>query len=124
MASTGETHKTMAVMMTEDLVKPLRSFAENQYKSRKNVESQVDKSSRNLLDWRTAEVKTKTKCYTVCKENERVQDAVLDCKLGRGRVLSDKELIKLDTKRKKSEEAVRKCDLDYYSCCIKSERAR
>ena len=47
-----------------------------------------------------------------------------DCKLGRGRVLTEKELIKLDSKRKKSEEAVRKCDLEYYSCTIKAERAR
>lgn len=124
MASSAETHKTMAALMTEDLVKPLRAFAESQHKTRKAVETHVDKSSRSLLDWRTAEVKTKAKCHSVCKENERVQDAVLDCKLGRGRVLSEKELIKLDSKRKKSEEAVRKYDLDYYSCCIKSERAR
>merc|ERR1711899_544775 len=110
--------------MTEDLVKPLRAFADAQHKSRKNIEGAVDKTARCLLDWRTSEIKTKAKCHSVCKENERVQDAVLDCKLGRGRVLSDKELIKLDTKRKKSEEAVRKCDLEYYSCCIKGERAR
>ena len=83
MAATAETHKTMAALMTEDLVKPLRSFADSQYKNRKNIESQVDKSARTLLDWRTAEVKTKQKCHSVCKENERVQDAVLDCKLGR-----------------------------------------
>ena len=36
-----------------------------------------------LTDWRTTEVKTKSKCHSVCKENERVQDAVLDCKLGK-----------------------------------------
>jgi len=124
MATTAETHKTMAALMAEDLVKPLRAFADSQHKSRKNIEGNVDKTARSLLDWRTTEVKTKSKCHSVCKENERVQDAVLDCKLGRGRVLSDKELIKLDTKRKKSEEAVRKCDLDYYSCCIKGERSR
>ena len=82
MASSAETHKTMAAVMTEDLVKPLKTFAENQHKSRKSVESHVDKTSKILLDWRTAEVKTKAKCHTVCKENERVQDAVLDCKLG------------------------------------------
>jgi hypothetical protein len=124
MASTAETHKTMAALMTEDLVKPLRGFAESQHRGRKSVETSVDKSGKILLDWRIGEVKTKSKCHTVCKENERVQDAVLDCKLGRGRVLSDKELIKLDSKRKKSEEAVRKCDLEYYSCSLKAERAR
>lgn len=124
MASSAETHKTMAALMTEDLVKPLRHFADSQHKSRKSVENHVDKTSKILLDWRTAEAKTKAKSHTVCKENERVQDAVLDCKLGRGRVLSDKELIKLDSKRKKSEEAVRKSDLEYYSSCLKAERAR
>jgi len=77
MASSAETHKTMAAVMTEDLVKPLKTFAENQHKSRKGVESHVDKTSKILLDWRTAELKTKAKCHTVCKENERVQDAVL-----------------------------------------------
>ncbi len=124
MASTADTHKTVATLMTEDLVKPLKSFADGQHKSRKSVETLVDKKARVLQDWRLAEVKTKSKCHSVCKDNERVQDAVLDCKLGRGRVLSDKELMKLDTKRKKSEEALRKGDLDYYSCCLKSERAR
>ncbi len=49
---------------------------------------------------------------------------VLDCKLGRGRVLSEKELVKLEGKRKKSESAVRKADLDYYACCLKAERTR
>ena len=88
MASSAETHKTMAAVMTEDLVKPLKTFAENQHKSRKSVESHVDKTSKILLDWRTAEVKTKAKCHTVCKENERVQDAVLDCKLGKFSVKS------------------------------------
>jgi hypothetical protein len=30
----------------------------------------------------------------------------------------------LESKRKKSEESVRKSDLDYYACCLKAERAR
>ena len=38
MASTAETHKTMAALMTEDLVKPLRAFADAQHKSRKTIE--------------------------------------------------------------------------------------
>ncbi len=44
--------------------------------------------------------------------------------MGRGRVLSEKELVKLEGKRKKSESAVRKADLDYYACCLKAERTR
>ena len=68
--------------------------------------------------------KTKLKCYSNAKSNERVQDALLDCKLGRGKVLSDRELVKLEGKRKKSGEQLRKSDLDYYSASLKAERAR
>ena len=32
--------------------------------------------------------------------------------------------MKLESKRKKSEESVRKSDLDYYACCLKAERSR
>ena len=45
MASTAETHKTMAALMTEDLVKPLRAFADAQHKSRKTIEG----NARNLF---------------------------------------------------------------------------
>ena len=122
--ATAETHKSVASLLVEDLVKPLKLFVEGQHRTRKSLESAVDKKSRNLGEWRGSEAKTRGKCYTNCKENERVQDAVLDCKLGRGKVLSEKELVKLHGKRKKSEEAVRKSDLDYYACCLKSERSR
>merc|ERR1719402_431064 len=49
---------------------------------------------------------------------------MLDCKLGRGRQLSDKEQVKLENKRKKSEGTVRKSDMEYYGSCIKAERSR
>ena len=62
--------------------------------------------------------------YTACRENEKCQDQLLDCKLGRGKVLSEKEHVKLESKRKKSESAVRKCDMEYYAAAIKSERSR
>ena len=62
--------------------------------------------------------------YSACRENEKCQDQLLDCKLGRGKVLSEKEQLKLGAKRKKSESAVRKCDMEYYAAAIKSERSR
>ena len=62
--------------------------------------------------------------YLACRENEKVQDQMLDCKLGRGRHLSDKENVKLESKRKKSESQVRKSDMEYYASCIKTERSR
>ena len=65
-----------------------------------------------------------TRSYSACRENEKCQDQLLDCKLGRGKVLSEKEQLKLGAKRKKSESAVRKCDMEYYAAAIKSERSR
>ena len=122
--ATADIHKNMSSVMVEDLVKPLKHFVDIHHKSRKSIESLIDKRSKTLQEARIMENKTKVKCYSVCKENERVQDQVLDCKLGRGRVLTDKELGKLQTKRRKSEESVRKTDLEYYSACLKAERAR
>ena len=85
----------------------------------------MDKKAKALHEWRSTEAKAKSKAYANTKTNERVQDALLDCKLGRGsRSLSDRELLKLEAKRKKSVEAVRKSDLDYYAASIKAERAR
>ena len=49
---------------------------------------------------------------------------MLDCKLGRGRQLSDKEQVKMENKRKKSEGTVRKSDMEYYGSSIKAERSR
>jgi ferritin len=124
MEATAETHKSIASLLIEELVKPLKMFVEAQHKTRKSLESLVDKRAKCLNEWRSSEGKNKSKCYSNARDNERVQDQVLDCKLGRGRVLSDKELLKLDGKRKKSEEAVGKSDLDYYAACLKAERAR
>eukprot|EP00094_Tigriopus_californicus_P008881 TCALIF_08562-PA protein Name:"Similar to NOSTRIN Nostrin (Homo sapiens)" AED:0.12 eAED:0.12 QI:0/0.75/0.6/0.8/1/1/5/200/639 len=124
MEATSDTHKTISNILIEDLVKPLKIFVESQHRSRKSIESMVEKRSKTLQDWRGTEIKSKSKCYASCRENEKVQDQVLDCKLGRGKVLSEKELFKLESKRKKSESTVRKSDLDYYTSCLKSERAR
>merc|ERR1712142_67967 len=49
---------------------------------------------------------------------------MLEARLGRGKTLTDKETIKMEKQRRKAEEAVQKGDLDYYTCCMKAERAR
>jgi len=121
---TAEIHKNIAVAVLEEIVKPMKVFGDIQYKTRKNTEAIVEKRHKQLQDWRSTESKAKAKSYSACGENERCQDAVLDCKLGRGRQLSDKEHVKLQNKRKKSEAAVRKSDMEYYAASIKSERSR
>lgn len=121
---TAEIHKTVAAAVLEELAKPLKVFVENQHKTRKTSEAVVEKRSKQLVDWRTTEAKAKAKCYLSCRENEKCQDQMLDCKLGRGRQLSDKEQVKLENKRKKSEGTVRKSDMEYYGSSIKAERSR
>jgi len=121
---TAEIHKAVAVTILEEIAKPMKVFAETQYKARKNTEAVVEKRHKQLQDWRITEAKAKAKSYAACRENEKFQDQLLDCKLGRGRQLSDKEHVKLQMKRKKSETAVRKSDMEYYAASIKSERSR
>ncbi|QQP38716.1 Uncharacterized protein FKW44_019375 [Caligus rogercresseyi] len=124
METTAEVHRSLASVLSEECVKPLKSFAEAQHRSRKSLESSVDKRARAHGDSRNYEAKAKSKSYSVCRDNERVQDVALDCKLGRGKNLSEKELSKLHLKRKKAEEATRKCDAEYYTSCLKAERSR
>merc|ERR1712106_701087 len=121
---TAEIHKAVAGSVLEEIAKPMKVFGEIQYRTRKNTEAIVEKRHKQLQDWRTTEGKAKAKSYLACRENEKCQDQLLDCKLGRGRQLSDKEHVKLQTKRKKSEAAVRKSDMEYYAASIKAERSR
>lgn len=132
MEGTADTHKSVAARLNEDLVRPLKLLTETQHRSRKSLESRVDKRWRSAAEWRNAENKAKAKSYSGAKANERVQDEVLDAKMGRlsqqnghhQAVLGEKELLKLESRRRKSEDSTRKADLDYYACCLKAERAR
>ncbi|KAK8740521.1 hypothetical protein OTU49_002952 [Cherax quadricarinatus] len=120
----GDMRKSVASAIADDVVRPLRQLIETQHKIRKGVESMVDKTTKNLHDWRAAESKAKKQCYSNCRDNEKIQDIMLEARLGRGKTLSDKETIKMEKQRRKAEEAVQKSDLDYYTCCVRAERAR
>ncbi|XP_042220680.1 nostrin-like isoform X1 [Homarus americanus] len=120
----GDMHKSIASAIADDVVRPLRQLIETQHKIRKGVESMVDKTTKNLHDWRAAESKAKKQCYSNCRDNEKIQDMMLEARLGRGKTLSDKETLKMEKQRRKAEEAVQKSDLEYYTCCIRAERAR
>ncbi|XP_040571562.1 nostrin [Lepeophtheirus salmonis] len=124
MEFTADIHKSIASILIEECVKPLKTFSDIQHKSRKSIESLVDKRAKLYSETRTLETKYKVKSYSACRDNERVQDQALDCKLGRGKALSEKELSKLHLKRQKAEESARKCDGDYYTSCLKAERSR
>ncbi|XP_050734362.1 uncharacterized protein LOC127007409 isoform X3 [Eriocheir sinensis] len=124
MEQQGDVHRTIGSAIGDDVVRPLRQLIETQHKIRKGVESMVDKTTKNLHDWRAAESKAKKQGYGNCRENEKIQDMMLEARLGRGKTLTDKETIKMEKQRRKAEEAVQKSDLEYYTCCTRAERAR
>uniref|UniRef100_A0AAG5DJH4 SH3 domain-containing protein n=1 Tax=Anopheles atroparvus TaxID=41427 RepID=A0AAG5DJH4_ANOAO len=133
----SEVHRQFSNSLAEEVVKPLKAVIENQHKARKTIETNVDKSARILAEWRTAEMKAKKNSHGAARENEKLQDAMLDVKLQRtpsigllhktnekDTKVSEKDSSKLEGKRKKAEEAVKKADVEYYTLCIRAERAR
>lgn len=102
----------------------------------------MDKAARVLAEWRASEAKGKKASHTAARENEKLQDAMLDVRIQKSPSiallhqsankqaaekeikLAEKDCAKLDNKRKKAEEAVKKADVEYYTLCIRAERAR
>ncbi|XP_057378003.1 LOW QUALITY PROTEIN: uncharacterized protein LOC130699973 [Daphnia carinata] len=121
MESEAELHKSLSVALSEELVKPLKVSVESQHRVRKAVESSVDKTGRMLAEWRSAQAKAKKHCYLSARDNEKMQDQVF---INKPRALTDKETAKLEAKCKKTQEAVRKAEGEYYTCCTKAERSR
>ena len=58
MEATADTHRHIASVLDEELVKPLKVFADCQHKTRKSLEAAVDKRVKSLNEWRTSEGKT------------------------------------------------------------------
>lgn len=78
--SRGEIHRQFSNSLADELVKPLKTVLENQHKARKTIEGNVDKSARILAEWRAAELKAKKGSHHASRENEKLQDAMLDVK--------------------------------------------
>ncbi|RZB39528.1 nostrin [Asbolus verrucosus] len=138
----AEVHRMMGQALLDETAKPLRNLTENQHRTRKQWESSVDKAAKSLAEWRTAEAKGKKQSHTCARDNEKLQDAaILDTTrsgkltLSRSTSLiqlahmhnknsSDKENAKLEGKKRKAEDAVKKADIEYYTLCVRAERAR
>lgn len=75
----AEVHRLMGQALLEETAKPLRNLTENQHRTRKQCETNVDKAAKSLADWRAAEAKSKKQSHTCARDNEKLQDAaVLD----------------------------------------------
>ena len=55
MEATADIHRHVASILDEELVKPLKVFADSQHKMRKSLESAVDKRVKTLNEWRSSE---------------------------------------------------------------------
>ncbi|XP_037028589.1 nostrin isoform X2 [Bradysia coprophila] len=141
MESRSEVHRQFSNSMVEEIVKPLKVILDNHHKTRKSIESTVDKSARILSEWRTSEAKAKKSSHAAARENEKLQDAMLDVRIQRSPSVAllhhnnhktpekeiknaEKDCAKLDNKRRKAEDLVKRADVEYYTLCIRAERAR
>lgn len=136
----AESHRLLGVALLEEAAKPLKNVTENQQKLRKHSENTVDKASKLLSDWRTNEAKGKKNSHSCARENEKLQDAaLLDntrygkttllrstslIQMGNNKNVNEKENSKLELKKRKAEDSVKKADIEYYTLCVRAERAR
>ncbi|BES99946.1 Variant SH3 domain [Nesidiocoris tenuis] len=129
----SEIHKSLASSLSEEVVKPLRQLLESQHRIRKSVETAVDKSNKNLTEWRAAESKAKKNSFSCSRENEKLRDGTnngdsnggMRTRLSTSSIhISDKDTAKMESKRRKAEECVKKADVEYYSVCLRAERSR
>lgn len=146
----AEIHRQYSGSLLEDVVKPMKHVIDSQHKLRKKIEGGVDKTTRSLTEWRTAEAKSKKQSHAAARENEKLQDAVLDMsRMSRSSsvghiphahsILSaaraerlhntpqpnnERDTAKIQVKKRKSEDAVKKAEVEYYTVCVQAERAR
>lgn len=132
MEAESDIHRAFSTALNEEVVKPLRQLVDSQHRIRKNVEAVVDKtgktikiansvpafykiiiiifsfSGKSLSEWRQAESKSKKQSFLCARENEKLQDAMLDVRNNRNNTstlhlhhhnnhknLSDKETAKV-----------------------------
>ncbi|XP_076349019.1 nostrin-like isoform X2 [Tachypleus tridentatus] len=69
-------------------------------------------------------MKSQKLSFICTKETERMKDQNLESRSSKGKIITDKDMSKLEAKRRKAEEAMVKADYDYYNNCIKAERVR
>jgi hypothetical protein len=95
-------------------------LVEAQHRIRKSVEAAVDKTGKSLSEWRSAESKSKKQSFLCARENEKLQDAMLDVRLGRASSTTHLHLVGTGQQQAgKEKESAKVC---YYLSSISSER--
>jgi len=124
METEADLHRSLGQALNEEIQKPMKNLSETQHKTRKPIESSVEKAAKTFADRRTEEVKLKKAAFNYAKDRERYYDLINQSKIGKGKLSSDKDITKLQKKIRQSDELMRKADRDYHESCQKTESAR
>jgi len=129
MDAAAELHRTFGHSLSDDVVKPLRALHEKQHRIRKSVEASVDKTGRALADWRQAEAKAKKTAFAAARDQERVWASAPAAPAAGATPNGTLEAngaaaAGAAKRRRKVEDAAKRADVEYYSFCLRAERAR
>lgn len=146
MKTRSESHSLFASTLDKEIVKPMEEFIKGHRKTRKSLEDKVNKAANILSGCRQEESKAKQKSHMASRDNEKQQDALLDVRIQKSPSVAqlhhststlsannknkkdlksaEKDYAKLEIKRSKAEEAVKRADIEYYTNCLIAERAR
>lgn len=125
MENEAEIHKTLGNQLHDEVSKQVKTFVETQSKARKTVESLVDKAYKNFSDKLNDALKAKRAAHTKTREAENMFEQVEEARNGKsGKVMSEKEISKMDVKCRKMMDTSLKSDREYRDLYEKTEKAR
>lgn len=121
----SEMHKSMAIALQEEIIKPLKILADNQLKCRKPVETKIEKVIKNLADKKADDYKYRSRCFQLSKDIEKSMYGLDEAQKGvGGKPPNQKEIQKLEAQIVKSKESLEKSELKYHKACANVELAR
>lgn len=121
----AQLHRGVSRGLSEAVCGPLRASCEAQASRRKCLEAAVERRARAVRERRALQERTKRQAHQCARANEQAQGRVLEPRSHRGtRLLTDRDLNKLESKRRKTEGALGKAEGEYYGACMSAEQAR
>lgn len=119
----AQLHRGLSRGLSEGVCGPLRASCEAQAGRRKTLEAAVERRARAVRERRAVQERTKRHAHQCARANEQAQGRVLEPRSNRG-LLTDRDLHKLESKRRKAESALSKAEGEYYGACMSAEQAR
>ncbi|XP_077979093.1 nostrin-like [Glandiceps talaboti] len=120
----AQLHSTLGQSLKDEIYKQMKVANEEQNKSKKEIESCVEKSGKILHEKKQEHMKAKKNSHSKVKEAELLNDQVEKYQSGGKKTLSDKDMAKLQTKSQKAEEVSSKASQEYMDITVSAERAR